>query len=1509
MAASVQHFVQGLKSRNEETRLTTATALQRYINTEVQELSAEQNNEFMTELNECIYEMVASSDNNEKKGAILGIVSQIEVDDANHGQLLKFYNVLRNLFPSPDVGVMEIAAQAMGRMAASSGTYRTEHIEFQVRRSIEWLGMEKNEGRRHAAVFILKEMAVSSPTIFYQQIQSFFENIFYAIHDSKQAIRDCAIESLRAALALVVQRETKDSKYKPVWYKTCYDEVMSIMETSPFEKSQAVRDDRVHSSLVILLELLRISNSEDDLNQNDASILGYLQSTRSSNPAPEKSRLFRSTKQPVNTCTTSVSSHKHQTLPPPLTANNNYVQTVLLKSQHCCDLIAEHFDDVCSFVISYRGSRNTLIQRAIMSILPRLVVFNPNKFNTLYLSDAMNFLFTCLKKEKDRSTAFYAIGLMSVVVKTAINLYTPKIFEFIKQYLPPKEPNAKKQRSFVPEPAVFSCISMLAKSASETTIDYIHNELLQPMFKVGLNAALMQSLHELNITVPSLRHSIHEGVLRTLSSVLLPKNFQGAGDQSSSSSSSEPDVSIIVLALHTLATFQFFRELPRRSKVPPSPFIDFCMECSTQKYLCHENTEVRLNAVATVVALMRPSIPAPCTSANQTIIYPVLSPKLVKIVESILHLAICDTAKQVRLHVLNLLDERFDSYLILSENLNLLFVALHDEAFEVQEMAIQTIGRLSELNPAYVMPMLRKTHIQLIADLEHSGVGKNKLQAARLLGHFARSAPNVMKAYVLSTMKTLIMKLQDDESTSSVSVGIMRAIGDLAEVGGPDVNSVLDQLIPIILSMLRALSCFPKREVALITLGKVVESTGYVVKPYYKCPQLLDILLNFLKTEQSLAFRKEVMKVLGLIGTLDPYKHKQNQGSVEDGLPGTAERRVKKDSEFNVSEMLVSIGATSEEFYAAVSIATLMRVLRDPLLSSHHKAVVQAVNYMFQSLGVKCVPYLSEIIPTYLTTIKNCDPSIKEFLFKNLGLIISTVKQHVRSYMDNIFAVITEFWNMGSSMQATLISLTEQIAAALASEFKLYLPQIIPHALKIFMYDESPAKAVTLQLLHALQVYGINLDDYSHMLLPPMMQRLRALETPTNIKAAILETLCVLCECIDLRQHMSQIVHPLAHTLDNAPDLQSLAVKTLCGAVRQFGSRYSPFIPMIDVVMQKHRIANSVYETLISQITKGTHRNDEDAFLWSGVTKAEENQTSSDFSITKKQHIHTINLQKAWTVARRVSKDDWHEWLRNLSVELLKQSPSLALKACGALAKTYTPLARHLFNAAFLSCWSELDEGQQDELVHCIQLALEAPDVPPEVTHTLLNLAEFMEHTDTGPLPMCEDNGVALLGETAARCRAFAKALHYKELEFHKKSTDEVIGDLININSKLGQPEAADGVLEYHINNIEIPNPQHNINVEWYERLHKWEEAKQTYHYKLYASRVPTLEASGPEEENVKNELAENKLGYMRCLEALGEWSVYRDDAINEHDFLNTSQNNFIRLRHHQTSEIFNLLS
>lgn len=60
---------------------------------------------------------------------------------------------------------------------------------------------------------------------------------------------------------------------------------------------------------------------------------------------------------------------------------------------------------------------------------------------------------------------------------------------------------------------------------------------------------------------------------------------------------------------------------------------------------------------------------------------------------------------------------------------------------------------------------------------------------------------------------------------------------------------------------------------------------------------------------------------------------------------------------------------------------------------------------------------------------------------------------------------------------------------------------------------------------------------------------------------------------------------------------------------------------------------------------------------------------------------------------------------------------------------TFPSVVRDLFNAAFLSCWSELSEDQQDELIRSIELALTSQDIA-EVTQTLLNLAEFMEHSD-----------------------------------------------------------------------------------------------------------------------------------------------------------------------------------
>lgn len=70
-------------------------------------------------------------------------------------------------------------------------------------------------------------------------------------------------------------------------------------------------------------------------------------------------------------------------------------------------------------------------------------------------------------------------------------------------------------------------------------------------------------------------------------------------------------------------------------------------------------------------------------------------------------------------------------------------------------------------------------------------------------------------------------------------------------------------------------------QVALWTLAQLIESTGCVVSPYQQFPQLLELLLSFLKTEQLKPIRQQTLRVLGLLGALDPYKHKMNLGHVD----------------------------------------------------------------------------------------------------------------------------------------------------------------------------------------------------------------------------------------------------------------------------------------------------------------------------------------------------------------------------------------------------------------------------------------------------------------------------------------------------------------------------------------------------------------------------------------------------------------------------------------------------
>ena len=143
----------------------------------------------------------------------------IGLDDGNVTRVSRFANYLRNILPNQDATIMEMGAKAIGRLALAESAITAEYVEFEVKRALEFLAPDKNELKRHAAVLVLRELAIYSPTLFYQSIQQFFENIFGAIRDQKVcAVRVHARVCVHVSCPLDMQCDTKKRKCVHIMY-------------------------------------------------------------------------------------------------------------------------------------------------------------------------------------------------------------------------------------------------------------------------------------------------------------------------------------------------------------------------------------------------------------------------------------------------------------------------------------------------------------------------------------------------------------------------------------------------------------------------------------------------------------------------------------------------------------------------------------------------------------------------------------------------------------------------------------------------------------------------------------------------------------------------------------------------------------------------------------------------------------------------------------------------------------------------------------------------------------------------------------------------------------------------------------------------------------------------------------------------------------------------------------------------------------------------------------------
>ena len=646
----------------------------------------------------------------------------------------------------------------------------------------------------------------------------------------------------------------------------------------------------------------------------------------------------------------------------------------------------------------------------------------------------------------------------------------------------------------------------------------------------------------------------------------------------------------LVLCLRTLGSFgeNNGRVKIKGNLVPILPFVRDVVS----HYLLHPSSEVRRAAALTCCALLIPfEIPEAENfdgrPLQQDAMYAArkrfLGTHSGKVVEEVLtrllQVTISDPSPVLRLCVVRALDERYDYFLCQAHHIQPLFFLLQDEALMTRAAGLQLLGRLTRLNPAPILPVMRKVLADLIVELR---CGRSREEAIRLLVVFLRAEPlqRLVKPVLASVVEALPLK----GVVPRLASASLEALGELARASGSALKPWVKEIIPLIMETMQDQSSASKQRISLKTLGQIAGSTGYVVRPYLDYPQLLSQATDVLPGTKRApwALRREVIRTLGIVGALDPDQYHtfaekiRKGGAVGGGYFAERESESGNDSlvqnenhtaavvsseeetVMSIAKISVTVTTTAlpnvsselgdhikdidddmpahlymyeqyamvaqpvskmvppqrmtpadDDFYPTVSIQALTRIFKDSSLAVHHGMVMQAIMFIFNFLGQKCVPFLGKVVPHMLFTIRTCSASnLREALLKQVASLSVIVREHLRPYVAEIFEIVDELWD--TRHLGTILSLVSKIAAGVPDDFRKYVPRLVCKLLASLdevqtsdwftpqgrweISGATPVEFEKLELiLRSLKSLRGVLGDYLHLLVPGLLKLADAL--------------------------------------------------------------------------------------------------------------------------------------------------------------------------------------------------------------------------------------------------------------------------------------------------------------------------------------------------------------------------------------------------------------------------------
>ena len=990
----------------------------------------------------------------------------------------------------------------------------------------------------------------------------------------------------------------------------------------------------------------------------------------------------------------------------------------------------------------------------------------------------------------------------------------------------------------------------------------------------------------------------------------------------------------LALALSAFSTY-----VPREEQGRVLVFLDHVIS----PLLFHAASAVRLEAALVTTKLLAPTMRLPmATDGRQGLLAS-------HVLSQMVSLCIGDPDEAIRLRVLEELDGRFLNALADPIILRPLAATLHDALLAVRLRGVILIGSLAAHNPATANPLMRKLLMTLLAQLRspnesmHGAIARRvHHESATLLTAIEHHAPRLARAYCVQILHALLPLLRKDAPPVTAAAATY-TLAELLTIAGPMLELHAGTLLTLFLAGMKHRGAPGRRRAALAALERLFSCRGPAIidpSPYERSAALFPALMAMLATEQDELTRNSAVRVLGLLGALEPLQYRAaairaaatadlasqhpameanattTAGNVGGGMTvvvaeaAAGEAAESKAAPAAMREQTDSTEATTEaknplddaheaadgkrraqrsetrrwgddlspsspQYLPTIALRELMAILHDASLSAYHHRLIAALVYIFTALGDTCAPLLPRVMPTLLAILMQSPSTLKpegtgskvseaplsvsvsslsrpattqvfNHLMQQLPALVSAMHGHLQPWVPQLLQLVRVHWHGPLLLQ--VITLLEQLTLLLRQALTPHTGEIVPLLAAVIEADNSAQRVLSLRALNALDGFGPLLSEYSSLLLPAILRLLSQAGDGSSSQEQALGAIQRISAHVGLARAANSLVPLLLSILRRQPQLCLQIVGLLttlmitCGRAwrvheratrRAFddaglphglealamsrggsGSTKGESVPVSTVDSSELRRSLAEYRWLLPLALQGC-QTDLLAFRHFNGLRHKRTTVSAQPQPTRLP-IKQQTMRRMWESPQlqldRAVEDDWLEWMRHLSVEMLRESPSPALRACAPVAQMHGPLARRLFNVAFLACWGVLEATSRESLVAAIEQALTGLTAPAEVLQELLALAEYMERHDC-QLPL----NLRMLGDIASRCGSYSKALHYRELEQNltsASSSPRLVEALVSLHRSLGQPEAAIGVLTH------AQQRQHfKVKLSWLERL------------------------------------------------------------------------------------------